>query len=322
MTKAISEPPRCEVCGGQTYRSNTTGVCRSTPECRRENKARRRKVREASGRQSGQRAPGVRPRKAPAIPPGTVFGRLTTLEESPQGTLAKVLCRCECGTEHRVQVQNLRRGITRSCGCLKRENAGRPKGPGGIYLPAGFTSGRLTTLEDAIKSHVDVRVRCECGTETAKFAQSVKFGRTTSCGCFARETSTTHGLSGHPLYSIWHGIISRASNPNDPAYKRYGARGRTVCEHYRGLPDGLLNYAADMGPRPGPGYSTERLDNSGGYWCGKCPECTRNGWPAIAWRTADEQQKNRDSVEAVTARFTAELEELRREFAAERGTLF
>jgi hypothetical protein len=295
MSKPKPDRLRCELCGAPLRSDNTMGVCKTTPQCTLENRARRRrKAREASGRQPGQRRPGVRPRRAPAIPPGTVFGRLTTLEESPQGTTAKVLCRCECGTEHRVQVQNLRRGITRSCGCLKRENAGRPRGPGGIYLPAGFTSGRLTTLEDAIKSHADVRVRCECGTETAKNAQRVKSGKVVSCGC--AKGTRTHGLSGHPLYPIWQGIVGRTSRPTDKAYKRYGAIGRTICAGWTGIPDGFLRFAADMGERP-PGLSVERVNNSAGYWCGHCEECVRLGRPAnCRWATLEEQAANRGSA--------------------------
>lgn len=58
------------------------------------------------------------------IPPGTVFGRLTVIEEArtPGGRRA-MLCRCECGTEKVVDLAKLRAGHTRSCGCLHREQA-------------------------------------------------------------------------------------------------------------------------------------------------------------------------------------------------------
>jgi hypothetical protein len=304
-----SERPACAVCGSKLRADNKVGVCGKTPECREEMAERRR----IAARKTDPAAPREHPRRVPAIPAGTVFGRLVTLEESPKGD-GKVRCRCECGTECLILVSNLKSGLTRSCGCLRRESAGRPRGPGGIYLPAGSVSGRLATLEDAVKSHHRVRTRCECGAETVKLAQRIKLGLATSCGsCVPREGGRTHGLSGHPLYSIWRGIAGRAGNPGNRDYENYGAIGRTICEGYRTAPDGLLRFAADMGPRPGPEYSTDRLDNDGGYWCGRCPECVRNGWPFnVAWRTREQQQNNLSvSVKATARRIAVAAEERR-----------
>lgn len=53
---------------------------------------------------------------------GDVFGRLTVVGELPkQKRLRLWNCKCECGAEAAVQQGNLRMGITRSCGCLRRE---------------------------------------------------------------------------------------------------------------------------------------------------------------------------------------------------------
>lgn len=71
----------------------------------------------------------------------------------------------------------------------------------------------------------------------------------------------------------------------------------------RAKPDGLLRFAADMGPRPSPDHSTDRLDNDGGYWCGRCPECLRNGWRLnVAWGTREQQQNNLSINVSVIAR--------------------
>lgn len=54
---------------------------------------------------------------------GKTFGRWTALERvknDPKGQ-AQWLCRCECGTNRIVKSILLRRGITKSCGCLKQE---------------------------------------------------------------------------------------------------------------------------------------------------------------------------------------------------------
>ena len=70
---------------------------------------------------------------------GQRFGRLTVLERAGSyktssdfpTTLALWCCRCDCGETIVVLGQNLRRGQTRSCGCLRkdllRERAARKK---------------------------------------------------------------------------------------------------------------------------------------------------------------------------------------------------
>jgi len=55
---------------------------------------------------------------------GRRFGRLVVLELRPErngdgGTLWH--CRCDCGGEHIARGDHLRRGTTKSCGCLRRE---------------------------------------------------------------------------------------------------------------------------------------------------------------------------------------------------------
>lgn len=42
------------------------------------------------------------------------------------------LCQCDCGIIKEVTSNSLRNG-SKSCGCLKHENSGRPKIPGAIY---------------------------------------------------------------------------------------------------------------------------------------------------------------------------------------------
>lgn len=54
---------------------------------------------------------------------GEVFGRLTVIGVAPSGVTgqARFRVRCRCGTITIVQHGNLRSGMTRSCGCLRRE---------------------------------------------------------------------------------------------------------------------------------------------------------------------------------------------------------
>lgn len=54
---------------------------------------------------------------------GKTFGRLVALSEAPKSPSNRrmVLARCECGNENIIDLSALRSGITKSCGCIRRE---------------------------------------------------------------------------------------------------------------------------------------------------------------------------------------------------------
>ena len=63
---------------------------------------------------------------------GTRFGRLTVIGDYQAGTTVgakrigpSIMCRCDCGTEKRVNVDNLRSYKTTSCGCFRSENSSK-----------------------------------------------------------------------------------------------------------------------------------------------------------------------------------------------------
>lgn len=54
---------------------------------------------------------------------GEVFGRLTAIRVVSHGTNQPTMweCQCGCGNSVVVWIRSLRKGVTRSCGCLSRE---------------------------------------------------------------------------------------------------------------------------------------------------------------------------------------------------------
>lgn len=58
---------------------------------------------------------------------GEVFGRLTVLELAGRSKHGKplVICHCSCGSTLTVVYPSLTNKVTKSCGCLKIENAGK-----------------------------------------------------------------------------------------------------------------------------------------------------------------------------------------------------
>lgn len=112
----------------------------------------------------------------------------------------------------------------------------------------GQRYGRLTVVEyvDTVNRRARWRCRCDCGNEVVKYGNHLRMGHTRSCGCLADEyrkdhpeairlarvANTTHGGTHDRLFKIWTSMRNRCSNPRNPAYKWYGAKGVQVCEEW------------------------------------------------------------------------------------------
>ncbi len=124
---------------------------------------------------------------------------------------------------------------------------------------------------------------CDCGTEKVALGTSLVKGNVSSCGCLAKDLVTKHGgaVPGklHPLYKRWLGMNERCRNPKADNYPRYGALGVRVCQEWQ---ESFIAFAEYVGPKPGPGYTLDRIDPAGNYEPGN-----------VRWATAHEQRINR-----------------------------
>jgi hypothetical protein len=160
----------------------------------------------------------------------------------------------------------------------------------------GNVYGKLTVVEFArSQNNIYWLCRCECGAMTTVCGSNLRTGITKSCGCVRYTQGGGHGTT---EYTSLREMKSRCYNPNATGYVDYGGKGTVVCERWR---TSFVNFLADMGKKPSPRHSIERIDNDGHYSCGHCKECLRNDWPAnCRWATRDEQARNRSNTRMLT----------------------
>lgn len=85
----------------------------------------------------------------------------------------------------------------------------------------------------------------------------------------------------HPLRPVFDQMWSRCTNPNNTSYDRYGARGIAVCNEWRDFD----RFCADMGDKPSPKHTLDRIDSNGGYEPNNC-----------RWATKKQQSRNRTNT--------------------------
>jgi hypothetical protein len=125
---------------------------------------------------------------------GQRFGKLVALEFRPLNGRSAWICQCDCGAESRVDTQNLRRGVTKSCGCMMNAPRGRkPKPP--RQRPVDITGQRFSRLtaivpmRSAESGRFSWLCRCECGTYLVVITSNLRRGNTTSCGCYRSKNA-------------------------------------------------------------------------------------------------------------------------------------
>ncbi len=180
----------------------------------------------------------------------------------------------------------------------------------------GQRFGRLTVISEseARSLHRAWLCVCDCGETTVALQSNLRRGHTQSCGCLASELGSTHGASKTPEYRAYINMMSRCYNPKTPLFNRYGGRGISVCAKWR---VSFESFAADMGPRPSPKHSLDRVDCNGNYEPGNCRWATqkqqcRNLTNNRIVEFAGEKMTLAEAVEKLGVKYTTVLSRLRR----------
>jgi len=115
---------------------------------------------------------------------GQTFGRLTVIKRVENiGKHVRWLCKCSCGVEKIFYSTNLKRGLSTSCGCFRKEKLSST-------MLEDLTGQKFNKLTVEGLNHYNPKTRqyywkcsCECGGTAIVYSGHLKSGHTKSCGC-------------------------------------------------------------------------------------------------------------------------------------------
>ena len=156
--------------------------------------------------------------------------------------MLKCLCH-KCGNTKVIRYSSVVNNLIATCGCsmsdeyekrIKRFNKGDRFGI--ITATGNFIRQKTNRGKDDIKWEFV----CDCGN-TCYFRYIDVINRSKgkypiSCGCLANQhhgdAMRTHGATDSHLYNVYHLMLARCTNPNNPKYANWGGRGITICEEW------------------------------------------------------------------------------------------
>lgn len=202
---------------------------------------------------------------------GARFGMLVALKRLDNNKYGRAQwwCRCDCGTEKSVSLNNLRKtNGTSSCGCLRTANLPKTK----LDLE-GKRSGKLLVVRETGRTKdqsVVWECLCDCGNTVQVVSNLLKTKQVRSCGCFHHPKKAksplykgVEELSGSQWASIRSGAVKRNLSFDltiEQAWEKFESQGRQCALSGVALWFSSSNYVNDGNA------SLDRIDSSQGYY--------------------------------------------------------
>lgn len=123
--------------------------------------------------------------------------------------------------------------------------------------------------------------KCDCGTWVVRQTTRLRKGVSLqSCGCLTKSAQLAsvikHGQSSTSEYHSYISARQRCQNPKSQQFRHYGERG--IEFRFNSFEE----FYAELGSRPSPKHSLDRINNDGHYEKGN-----------VRWATTVEQSENR-----------------------------
>jgi hypothetical protein len=155
-------------------------------------------------------------------------------------------------------------------------------GRGVIRNLRGQKFGKLRVLKfaEVRKNAAYWLCKCDCGKTNIVAGFALTSGNTKTCGCGKYGNYVTHGQTRNrtvtPEWVAFNNARSRCQRKSHPRYADWGGRGIEFRF------DSFEEFYVELGPKPSPKHSVDRIDNEGHYEKGN-----------VRWATPIEQRNNR-----------------------------
>jgi len=142
------------------------------------------------------------------------FGKLVVVSRAAnKNKQTKWLCKCDCGKEKEIQASNLKNGVSKSCGCLRKELV-----KGKFFKDiTGKRFGKLVAIRTCGLNKNGSFIwefKCDCGNLYYNTSTRAVTGHSNSCGCLKLSYATDN----------WSGKKSPKWNTNKTYEERRGER--------------------------------------------------------------------------------------------------